>query len=394
MGILSEIYRQCYNNIGDNIGLLHAIQDVCGRQNVLKFDHSDIITISTNILNKTKTSYFQCKFMEEITHVLLATYERNANIEQVIQMIRSQTIKQLHLHILDNNTNIKLNDELDAILSTTKNELQISVYRPGENTHCFGRITYIRKLIDEYLMEYIIIFDDDQLYGVNWIENMINDRQPLSTLSWYGKIFKTCDYWKSELTYCEIRHVQKPDINKFTYFGPGGCILDTNLFLYNELYNYKKYSEDIIAIDDIWLSFVFKKYLNITFHRNMIHPELIDEKNLANMTWATIKDKKKDLFIHLSEKYDWDVTASMHYIYTINCVFERVYILYISNYQHVADKLNQMNICATCIQITIDTLDDIEHKLKQSVGSVIVLYEDFEVDDFFHYKFDKNICTM
>ena len=85
-------------------------------------------------------------------------------------------------------------------------------------------------------MEYVVIFDDDQVHHKDWIEKMVNGCKPMSILSWYGKIFESCDYWNRKankdniLTYAHIEYKKKPEINKFKYFGPGGCIFDTNIF--------------------------------------------------------------------------------------------------------------------------------------------------------------------
>ena len=55
----------------------------------------------------------------------------------------------------------------------------------------------IKKLLDTCYLEYVIIFDDDQIHHNNWIETMVEKCEPLSILSWYGKVFKTCDYWNN-----------------------------------------------------------------------------------------------------------------------------------------------------------------------------------------------------
>ena len=165
------------------------------------------------------------------------------------------------------------------------------------------------------------------------------------------------------------------------------------------MYDYKKYSEDIIAIDDIWMSFAFKKYLNIPFYRNRTHPlKCIDRNNHTKMTWANIKDKKKDLMTYLSTTYDWDVTKPTPTTFTVNGVFERVYILFTSTDNKLKETLNQMNICATYIPIETDvqttTKKVFERALKMDIKTALVLYDDVVFDDFFHYQFNKYICGI
>ena len=420
VGILHEINRQlgfgenadeANRSLVDRVDILHAITDVCGKKNVEEFSNSGLIKINLDknvghnqslssldgsdaesIIRENLTS------LDETIHVLLATYERNANIREVLTMLQTQTFKNIHLHILDNNVDSKIQHELDIILTEFIDKLQITVHRPGWNSHCFGRITCIREMMDKYLMEYVVIFDDDQIFDKNWIENMVRDRRPLSTLGWYGKTFKTCDYWNSTLTYWAIQNKKWPHIKEFTYFGPGGCILDINLFLFNEIYDYKKYSEDILAIDDIWLSFVLKKYINIQFHRNMIHPiKCIDWRDHTKMTWSNIKDKKKDLLAYLSTNYEWDVTKPTQNTSSVNSIFDRVYYLYKSR-SKAMERLIQMNISATCIEIETDiqttTTKIFEYALQHGIKRVLILHEDIIFDKFFHYQFDKYMSKI
>ena len=427
MGILHEIYRQLglgknvcelKQSLVDGVDILHAIADVCGKKNVAEFSNSGLIKmnlgdvternanevndsvldedVSQRTLDESESESVVRRnliTLDETIHVLLATYERNANIKEVLTMLQTQTFKNIHLHILDNNVDSNIQHELDIILKEFIDKLQITIHRPGWNSHCFGRITCIREMMDKYLMEYVVIFDDDQIFDINWIENMVRDRRPLSTLGWYGKTFKTCDYWNSTLTYWAIQNKKWPHIKEFTYFGPGGCILDINLFLFNEIYDYKKYSEDILAIDDIWLSFVFKKYLNIQFNRNMIHPiKCIDWRDHTKMTWANIKDKKKNLLTHLSTNYEWDVTKPTPNMSSVNSIFERVYCLYTSRCK-ATERLIQMNISATCILIETDIQTTaakiFEYALQLGINRVLIFHEDLKFDKFFHYKFDK-----
>jgi len=398
MGVLSEIVTQHGLESVSRINILPSIIDICGDRLVNVFDQPNLITIKDYSPYVT-CEKIVCKPLSETLHVLLATYERNANIREVITQFQGQTFKNVHLHLLDNNVDTEIQSELDTILDKIRGDMCLTVHRPGWNSHCFGRITCIRKIMEKYMMEYVVIFDDDQIYEPEWIENMMRDRKPLSTLSWYGKVFNKCDYWSTTLSYLGIQYKKYPAVKEFTYFGPGGCMFDTNLFLFNELYDYKKYSEDIIAIDDIWMSFVFKKYLTIPFYRNQTHPlKCIDQNDHAKMTWANIKDKKKDLMTHLSSMYNWNVTKPIAKTFTVNGVFKRVYVLYTSTGNKLTEMLNQMNICATYIPIETDiqttTKKVFERALKMNIKTALILYDDIVFDDFFHYQFNKYICGI
>ena len=336
--------------------------------------------------------YFRKK-EDEIIHIILATYERNKNIDLVLNMLLSQTFKHFHVHLLDNNTDKQIQEELDSILLNFQN-IKLTVHRKNENSHCFGRILCVQEIIQQHMMEYVIIFDDDQIYHNNWLKEMVEQRRPLCTLSWYGKIFKECDYWKSTLTYKQIERKQRSEITDFHYFGPGGSIIDTHLFLFNELYDYEKYSKNIKAIDDIWMSFIFKKFLNVQFIRKFEHPiRCIDWKDKSKMTWANIKNEKSSLFKELSQKYDWDVAQKTFKTYHINDVFERIYVLYHKNdnLKQINAKFQKYNICFQFVPIEQkDKIQQNEKKYKY----VLFINADYEFNNFFLFKlefFFKNI---
>ena len=336
--------------------------------------------------------YFRKK-EDEIVHIILATYHRNKNIDLVLNMLVSQSYKHFHVHLLDNNTDKQIQEELDTILLNFQN-IKLTVHRKNENTHCFGRILCVQEIMQQHIMEYVVIFDDDQLYHNNWLKEMIEQRRPLCTLSWYGKIFEECDYWKSTITYKQIERKQRPEITDFHYFGPGGCIIDIHLFLFNELYDYEKYSQDIKAIDDIWMSFILKRFLNVQFTRKFEHPiRCIDWKDKSKMTWASIKNEKNTLFKELSQKYNWDVTKKNFKTYHVNDIFERIYILYQKedNLKQINAKFQKYNICFQFVPI--QNKDNIQ-KNKKKYNTIFIFDSNYEFDKFFLVKFDNFIKNI
>ncbi len=367
-------------------------------------DENKIVNLLNSFISKTRIIpsqhdnvelYFRKK-EDEIIHIILATYQRNKNIDLVLNMLISQTYKQFHLHLLDNNTDKQIQEELDNILLNFQN-IKLTVHRKNENSHCFGRILCVQEIMQQHMMEYVVIFDDDQIYHNNWLKEMVEQRRPLCTLSWYGKIFRECDYWKSTLTYKQIERKQRPEITDFHYFGPGGSIIDTHLFLFNELYDYEKYSKDIKAIDDIWMSFIFKKFLNVQFIRKFEHPiRCIDWKDKSKMTWANIKNEKSTLFKELSQKYDWDVTKKFFKAYHLNDIFERIYVLYQKedNLKQINTKFQKYNICFQFVPI--QEKDNIQ-KNEKKYQSILFINADYEFNNFFLFKleiFVKNIDNI
>jgi len=267
--------------------------------------------ININELSYLKTEQLCSEFVyNEPLHIVLATYERCENLKRVFSMLQSQTVKNIHLHLIDNNTNPNMHKKINFIVKQYTNQYQITIHRPYKNLHCISRLLLIRGLLIQYMMNYVVIFDDDQLFESDWLEALVRERKPMSTLGWYGKTYSVCDYWKSDITYTDLEKKRRKDVTKFTYFGPGGCMFDARLFLFAELYEYEKYGNDIHKMDDIWMSFVFSKYLNIPFYRSFKPPiECINKKDMSKMTWFKLKDLKPKFMSMLCEKYGWDVVT-------------------------------------------------------------------------------------
>jgi len=356
-------------------------------ENIHNYDMNNDIFEKVEAKSSVKTEFPPLK--NEI-HLLLATYKRNKNVPLVLNMLKTQTVKNIHLHLLDNNEDTNTQKELDSLLDPFYKQLTISLHRYNKNLHCFGRISVVKEIIQHHMMDYIVIFDDDQIYRETWLENMIYNVKPLSTLSWYGKIFKVCDYWKSTLWYNEIEKMVRPEVKEWSYFGPGGSMIDIQLFSFEELYQYEKYSQDIRAIDDIWMSFVFKKYLNITFHRNITHPKCcIDANKLQKMTWANIKDKKSVLFKTLSKKYEWDVTNTTHNYYNINSFFDKIYV-FCNDFTNL-EKFRKHHICFQWVPY-----DNYEKNVKELLDqyvnqNICIFHENIQFREFYFYDCQKMV---
>lgn len=356
-------------------------------ENIHNYDMNNDIFEKVESKNSVKTEIHP---LNNEIHLLLATYKRNKNVPLVLNMLKTQTVKNIHLHLLDNNEDTNTQKELDSLLDPFYKQLTISLHRYNKNLHCFGRISVVKEIIQHHMMDYIVIFDDDQIYRETWLQDMIYNVKPLSTLSWYGKIFKVCDYWKSTLWYNEIEKMVRPEVKEWSYFGPGGSMIDIQLFLFEELYQYEKYSQDIRAIDDIWMSFVFKKYLNIPFHRNITHPKCcIDANKLQKMTWANIKDKKSVLFKTLSKKYEWDVTKTTHSYYNINSFFDKIYV-FCNDFTNL-EKFRKHHICFKWVPYE-NYEKNVKQLLDQCVNQTIcIFHENIQFREFYFYDCQKMV---
>mgnify|MGYP006119769533 FL=1 len=66
----------------------------------------------------------------------------------------------------------------------------------------------------------------------------------------------------------------------------------------------------IFKMDDIWMSFVFNKYLDIPFYRAFKPPhECIDSQDLSKMTWFKLKEDKPKFMRLLCDTWGWDVIS-------------------------------------------------------------------------------------
>lgn len=384
--VKAGIFIHILNHGNKNVDLKQLCFEL-SHDNIHNYDMNNDVFEKIEAKNSVKT---EIPPLNNEIHLLLATYKRNKNVPLVLNMLKTQTVKNIHLHLLDNNEDTNTQKELDSLLDPFYKQLTISLHRYNKNLHCFGRISVVKEIIQHHMMDYIVIFDDDQIYRETWLQDMICKVKPLSTLSWYGKIFKVCDYWKSTLWYNEIEKMVRPEVKEWSYFGPGGSMIDIQLFSFEELYQYEKYSQDIRAIDDIWMSFVFKKYLNITFHRNITHPKCcIDANKLQKMTWANIKDKKSVLFKTLSKKYEWDVTKTTHNYYNINSFFDKIYV-FCNDFTNL-EKFRKHHICFQWV-----SYDNYEKNVKELLDqyvnqNICIFHEEFNFREFYFYDCQKMV---
>jgi len=312
--------------------------------------------VKEDIMMHIKKGPHMNKKMDSI-HLLMATYNRNDNLDKVFHMICAQTVaKNITLHIIDNNTDKLHNDYVTALINKYQDKLNIKLYSFGYNYHCYSKVIVARQIRHEHVLDYLIIFDDDQIYPPTWCENLIKNAHSLSVTSWYGKQFASDNYFDSKIEFREIeKKARYNEINTYKYFGSGGCIIDASLFLYNELYKFDNYDSAIIKIDDLWMSFIFDKYLNIPFYRTLETPrEFIGRFDTVNATWANTKQDKVDLMKKFIQNYGWRYDTKMDRFITLNNYFDKIYVLNLKSHKtkrtKMRDQLNDLNISATFIE--------------------------------------------
>ena len=116
-------------------------------------------------------------------HIILCTYNRIYNLENVLQSLHIQTVSnQIVLHLLNNNISQK--DQIEQLILTKYNFRIILTHYNNEN-NIFERFIYAKKFIS-YVpnVKYLLFIDDDMTYENTWVEKMYDLRKPKHYISW------------------------------------------------------------------------------------------------------------------------------------------------------------------------------------------------------------------
>lgn len=372
--IINNYYLQnkCWVTLNDNkiqsfkLGLLNYYNKNNEIQNIIKLVNKnkiiDIIEISENIKdinidNQNNENHDNIKEIKETIHLILATYNRNEFLEKIFTNLREQNAKnKIYLHLINNNTeeeSIKYVENLVNIFNKCRENSNLIIKHVINkyNYHAYYRIYYMREIYKKYICDYIIQFDDDQIYDNSFIKNFYDLKKPLEVSSWYGKQFTTNkNYWNHKMSFDEIIKKSRKEINTWKYFGPGGCIMDISLFLYNEIYNFDSYDSNIIKIDDLWLSFIFDKFLNIKLNRHYYIPSEFLARNKPDKcnTWVNEKNSKQNLLLKLNNDYEWNIIGQSDKFITLNTYFDKVYVLNlkkdVKKRNKIIEQFNNLNI--------------------------------------------------
>ena len=235
-------------------------------------------------------------------HIILCTYNRIYNLEKVLQSLHNQTVSnQIVLHLLNNDINQK--EEIKKLISNKYNFKIILTHYNNEN-NIFERFIYANKFVEHMsLLKYLIFIDDDMTYENTWVEKMYNLRRPQHYITWYVKLYnlrdKNIDYSHSSLiTYKDSKKNTNKKIRYGNYGGPGGCIIDTDIFRDKRFY--KLPIEHAKYMDDIWLSYYISHIKKWKIMRSFLAPNLIPARH--DTLYDTKKDEKNTFFKFLIKK--------------------------------------------------------------------------------------------
>lgn len=230
--------------------------------------------------------------------IIMCLYKRIYRLKTILELLDNQTVKNLHLYIWNNN--YENNKELEDIINSTIINYNISWYNSFENIGGIGRFVFIRKLlIDNKNYDKVIFIDDDQEFDNDAIETLINKYKPNSSYHFYGKNFFKKSYQKSITTYSV-----NFDYTTLDYGGTGFMIIDINIFKSYNVFNFNiKYQ----FIEDLWLSYYEKKFMNYDIYHcielrkkvRMINDGFDQYKNLISL--------KNEFLELLRTEGEWDV---------------------------------------------------------------------------------------
>jgi hypothetical protein len=132
---------------------------------------------------------------------------------------------------------------------------------------------------------------------------MYATRKPLTYNCWFGRVFKIHDevskfgYWDSILSYStEFKNSKYDSMKEFHYGGTCGCVIDSNVFRFNILF---QCPAEYRNIEDLWLSYVVKQIIGgkINLIRLPVKMHQFDNEGETAL-WKTIGERKS-VFLRL-----------------------------------------------------------------------------------------------
>ena len=258
----------------------------------------------------------KCDTLNEDIHIVMCCWKRYQNIEIQFEMLNNQTFsKRIHWHLVNNNFTER--EKLEVIINDLKNKyknIKVSISHYKNKYFGYQRFLYIRDhLLKKFILDYVIIIDDDQLYSNDWVEKMWNLRKPKIYSGWYCKKWiDNLNYWKgSIISYRASAKNNNKNIKRVNYVGTGGCIIDTTIFQEKSPFwiiptDLPK-EVNIYNIEDLWLSFTAKYEHGYKLERSFLSEyksiNHIDKNSKKVSLYSMLRNEKQLLFNYLIKKY-------------------------------------------------------------------------------------------
>jgi len=242
--------------------------------------------------------------LQEEIHIVMCCYKRFGNLKTQIKALNSnEDSYKINLHLVNNNLHEK--DAIEDIVSHCRSHYKnIEIYLSHYDNSYYGfqRFFYIRDvLLKNFIVDYVIIIDDDQLFDAKSIYDIYSLKEPQTYKGWYVKLWdwdSNIDYWHgSSINKIELLDNVKENIIDVSYVGTGGSVVDANIFNPNSKLWDAIVSDDFSAynIEDLWLSHVASYEYNWKLQRTFIPPikEFISDNDLEHSLWTSLKKQKQ-----------------------------------------------------------------------------------------------------
>jgi len=241
--------------------------------------------------------------IEEDIHIVMCCYKRHHNLKQIIKSVDTQTItimrkKKIHFHIINTNPEkwelvVQIRDDF-----ISRGGVFLHICNTNANLYGYARFLYVKKIMKDFFMPYVIFIDDDQYLPEDWVENMYSAREPLSYICWYGRIFNAergidrISYWNDKILQHKRLLAEYDGYKQFDYGATCGCIVDTRIFSFDLVFRCPKIYRDV---EDLWLSFLIKHVIgtSIKIAAHPINPFTFPDTEQTSL-WSQIMQKKED----------------------------------------------------------------------------------------------------
>lgn len=213
--------------------------------------------------------------------VIMCVWQRVDKLSQTIEMLNQQKYKDFDFYIWNNNSDKSVIKHLSDL--NEKHKIISGIKQSKTNVGGIGRFIYSSEL--NHIYPKIIFIDDDQIFGPNLILEMSEKFKPNSIISWWGWKINSMDYFD---------RFRVKNFNEVDYCGTGGMIIDSKIFNESLIF---KIPEKYKFIEDLWLSFIAKKFLNYKLYGYEFDLKIIEDGKDQSLKLLNIK---REMFLYLN----------------------------------------------------------------------------------------------
>lgn len=218
--------------------------------------------------------------------LIMCTWKRVHRLKTTLELLEKQSEKDFVFYIWNNN--IEEADKIDKIIKEFNPSFEVEVHHNSVNIGGLGRFHIARKLDTQY----VIFFDDDQIFENDMVASMLSEAKPKSIMSNWGWIFNSRnEYWNRS-------RARAGDVAD--YCGTGGMICDASIFKQEDFF--LELPDKYMFVEDLWLSFYASYKMGWSLYGIKTSFVQIPDKHAL---WKQIKSLKTEMFKWLQSHYNW-----------------------------------------------------------------------------------------